>query len=207
LELGASAGLNLNMDRYGYDLGGVKAGVSGSPVQLRPEWSGPAPAHADVEVVRRRGVDLNPLDSSQHETAARLLAYVWPDQPERLARIAAAIDVAGRYPPIVEHADGADWIEARLAEPQDAGVTRIVYHSIALQYFPAEGRKRVIDAIKLAGAQATANRPLAWLSMEFAVDVTSHALLRVRSWPDTGALETLAHVHPHGAKITWLVRL
>jgi hypothetical protein len=104
----------------------------------------------------------------------------------------------------VDRADGADWIEARLAEPQDAGVTRIVDHSIALQYFPAARRTRVIDAIKAAGARATADRPLAWLSMEFTAEVTSHAVLRLQTWPGTGELESLAHVHPHGAKITWL---
>jgi hypothetical protein len=204
LELGASAGLNLNLDRYGYNLGGVTAGVLTSTVQLHPDWTGPAPACADIDVVRRRGVDLNPLDVSQPDTAARLLAYVWSDQPERLGRIAAAIKIALVHPPTVDRADGADWIEARLAEPQEAGVTRIVDHSIALQYFPAAGRTRVIDAIRAAGARATADRPLAWLSMEFTAEVTSHAMLRLQCWPRTGELESLAHVHPHGAKITWL---
>ncbi len=204
LELGASAGLNLNMDCYGYDLGGVTVGVAGSAVQLRPDWTGPSPARANVDVVSRRGVDLNPLDVSLSGTAARLLAYVWPDQPERLARIAAAIEIARAHPPCVDQADGADWIEARLGEPQDAGVTRIVYHSIALQYFPTEGRQRVIAAIKAAGARATRDRPLAWLSLEFTAEVTSHALLRLQCWPGTGTLETLAHVHPHGTKIEWL---
>ena len=37
-ELGASAGLNLQLDRYGYDLGGLRAGDPGSPLQLKPDW-------------------------------------------------------------------------------------------------------------------------------------------------------------------------
>ena len=43
LELGSSAGLNLNMRLYGYDLGGVLAGDPDSPVRLHPDWRGPPP--------------------------------------------------------------------------------------------------------------------------------------------------------------------
>ena len=35
LEVGASAGLNLLVDRYGFRIGSVMAGIPGSPVQLR----------------------------------------------------------------------------------------------------------------------------------------------------------------------------
>jgi hypothetical protein len=204
LELGASAGLNLNLDRYGYNLGGVHAGDDQALVQLAPVWSGPSPRFAKIDVVERRGVDLNPLDVSNPDIAARLLAYVWPDQPERLARIAAAIAVAHHHPPQVERGDGANWIERALAEPQEAGVTRVVYHSIALQYFPQAARERVITAIRQAGEKASADRPLAWLSMEFSAHVTTHAVLSLQCWPGTGSRETLAHVHPHGAALTWL---
>ncbi len=203
LELGASAGLNLNMDHYSYDLGGVIGGDRHSAIRLRPKWNGAPPAFSDVDVVRRRGVDLNPLDVSDSKIAARLLAYVWPDQSERLARIAAAIDLAQLHPPSVERGDGADWIEARLAEPQEEGATRIIFHSIALQYFPADGRRRVVEAIKRAGDRATMQRPLAWLSMEFTAEVKAKAQLRLQTWPGQGALETLAQVHPHGAEIDW----
>jgi hypothetical protein len=204
LELGASAGLNLNMDHYGYDLGGVRAGKAGSSVQLAPEWTGPPPLAADVEIVRKSGVDLNPLDVSQGDVAALLLAYVWPDQPTRLKRIAAAIDLSQTHRPQVDRGDGAVWIETALAAPQEMGVTRVVYHSIALQYFPEAGRKRVITAIHDAGEAATPERPLAWLSMEFSAEVKAYAMLRLQCWPGSGKMETLAELHPHGAKIKWL---
>src|SRR4051812_46736171 len=50
LELGASAGLNLVLDRYGYELGGVGAGDPASELQLKPEWKGPQPPGAAVKV-------------------------------------------------------------------------------------------------------------------------------------------------------------
>lgn len=203
LELGASGGLNLNMDRFGYDLGGVVAGDPASAVQLHPVWSGAPPVAAPVEVIDRAAVDLNPLDMTQPEVANRMLAYIWPDQGDRVARAEAAIAIARAFPPPVEPGDGADWIEARLAMPQQPGVTRLVYHSIALQYFPPEDRERVRLALAAAGACATPDRPLAWLSMEFHDQVTL-AELRLTCWPGDGHHQLLARCHPHGARVEWL---
>lgn len=45
-ELGASAGLNLQADRYRYDLGGLAAGDPESPLLLNPDWNGPPPPAA-----------------------------------------------------------------------------------------------------------------------------------------------------------------
>lgn len=50
-ELGASAGINTMMDRYHYDLAGVMAGPSGSPMQIKPEWRGSPPPDNPVEIV------------------------------------------------------------------------------------------------------------------------------------------------------------
>ena len=202
LELGASAGLNLNMDRFAYDLGGVACGDAGSAVKLSPAWAGP-PLHAEpVEIVARGGVDLGPLDVTDPAVADRMMAYIWPDQAERALRTGAAIAIAQAHPPLVEAGDGAAWIERKLTEPQQAGVTRVIYHSIALQYFPAEGQARVKAAIQAAGASATADRPLAWLSMEF-VSMNTPPELSLRCWPGDGVRELLATCHPHGATVDW----
>jgi hypothetical protein len=192
LELGASGGLNLNMDRFAYDLGGCAAGDAGSPVRVAPKWSGPVPPIVPVEIVARAGVDLNPLDMTDADVADRMMAYIWPDQAERVARAQAAIALARQFPPPVERGDGADWIERRLALPQAEGVARVVY----------QGRRRVADAIKAAGRCASAGKPLAWLSMEFQSEVIA-AELTLRCWPGDGAAELLARCHPHGAHVSW----
>lgn len=201
IELGPSAGLNMNMDRFGYDLGGAIAGDSGSGVRIKPQWSGPAPVVAPVNIVSRVGIDRNPLDVSRPEVADRLLAYVWPDQQERVARAEAAIALAQRYPPPIESGDAAEWLEKKLAEPQAEGVARIVYHSIVLQYLPPEGRARVREALRAAGARATGKRPLAWLSMEFSAE-SATAEIRLTGWPDAEPRK-LGDTHPHGAFIQW----
>jgi hypothetical protein len=42
----------------------------------------------------------------------------------------------------VEQDDAAAWLDRRLAEPARPGMSRIVYHSVALRYFPAEAQDR-----------------------------------------------------------------
>ncbi len=200
LELGASAGLNLVLDRYGYDLGGVRSGDPGSPLQLKPEWKGDPPPDARVEVARRRGVDLHPLDA--RSDGDRLLAYVWPDQAGRLARLETALALAAADPPEVATGEAADWLEARLGEPGIAGVTRVVLHSIAFQYFPEETKARIAAAMARAGAEATLAAPLAWLRYEHEAG-EDRITLRLKTWP-SGEERLLAHCHPHGSSVRWL---
>ncbi|MBV8686004.1 MAG: DUF2332 family protein [Alphaproteobacteria bacterium] len=199
LELGASAGLNLHLDRYRYDLGGRPAGDPASPLRLAPDWEGPPPPDAEVRVASRRGVDINPLDPRRDGN--RLLAYVWPDQIRRLAQLEAALAVAAGHPAPVDRGDAAGWLESRLAERQHPGTTRVVLHSIAFQYFPAESKARIVAALAEAGKAAGARSPLAWLRYEF--DAEDRAVeLRLTTWP--GGERLLARGHPHGAALSWI---
>lgn len=204
IEIGASAGLNLNMDHFGYRLGGVVAGDLRSPLQLMPDWMGADPDVSDVIVADRLGIDLNPLDVTDAAIADRLMAYSWPDQRDRMTRTQTAIAMAQKTPPPLVKGNAMDLLEPLLAEQQAEGRTRVIYHSIALQYFTEEQRMAVRDMIEAAGARATPARPLAWLSLEFQTQGAPLAELRLRCWPGTGVTETLAHVHAHGAMLTWV---
>ena len=198
-ELGASAGLNLLLDRFGYDLGGLRCGEADSAVQLRPQWKGGPPPDAKVRIRDRGGVDRNPLDAIRDGDA--LLAYVWPDQPERLARLEAALAIAGCDPPDVERADAADWLERRLAIEPQPGVTRWVLHSIAFQYFAPETQARVRAHIEKVGERASETAPLAWLRFEMLGNDRKPSV-RLRTWP--GEERLLAWAHPHGSAVEWL---
>lgn len=198
-ELGASAGLNLLLDRYGYELGGLPVGDPASGVQLRPDWEGPSPPAAPVSVIGRRGTDLNPARLPGE--GSRLLAYVWPDQPERLQRLEAALTIAAAVPPEVDRAGAADWLDARLALESEPGIVRVVMHSIAFQYFDTDSQKRVAARIEAAGKRASSGAPLAWLRYE-QEPKTGKPSLRLRTWP--GGEELLARAHPHGRSIHWL---
>ncbi|MBC2779006.1 DUF2332 domain-containing protein [Parasphingopyxis marina] len=202
LELGASAGLVLNLARYSYELGGARVGEPTSPLLLAPEWRGDPPPGAGVTVVTQRGVDLNPVYLSDPAAAERLIAYVWADQPERIARVETAIGLARAFPPAIVPGRAGDWLEKRLAGPSAEGAMRIVYHTIAFQYFPAEEQERVRAAIETAGAEASDTRPLGWLSFEMNPAKTA-CELRLTLWPSGEELH-LANAHPHATWIEWL---
>jgi len=200
-ELGASAGLNLRLDDYRYTLGGHGHGRADARVHLVPQWEGPPPPTARVTVAARRGIDLNPIDVRDPAARDRLLAYVWPEQAERIARLEAALAAAADPPP-VDRGDAAAWVEANVAPVE--GRTGVVFHSIAFQYFPAGTQARIAAHMDLAGARATATAPLAWLRYEMAVDdPAAPPTLRLRLWPG-GEDRLLAHAHPHGTTIRWL---
>ncbi|CAN5242808.1 DUF2332 domain-containing protein [soil metagenome] len=203
-ELGASAGLNSLLDRYGFRLGETSAGDPGSPVQLAPEWRGASPPSADVRVVTRRGVDMRPLDVSDPETRRTLSAYVWADQIDRLNRLNAALDLAAADPPPIDRGDAADWLETSLAVEPQPGVCRVVMHTIAFQYFPAEAQDRIRAHMGRVGAAATPEAPLAWLTFEAEGDGFERwPVLRLRTWPGDGDAAYLARGHPHGAWYEW----
>lgn len=201
-ELGASGGLNLRLGTYGYTLGGHRYGPENATVHLAPKWHGAPPPDATVEVVARRGVDVAPVDVTDPAAQARLLAYVWPDQPARVARLEAALVAAAADPAPVDRADAADWVERHVAPVE--GRTVVVFHSIAFQYFPPGTQARIAAHMVAQGALATAAAPLAWLRYEIAVDDPgAPPTLRLRLWPG-GEDRLLAEAHPHGASIQWL---
>lgn len=164
LELGASAGLNLNWDRFRYRTQSWSWGGE-SPVEIDTDWSGPAPPDVRPQIRRRAACDLNPLDIDDPAQLTRLRAYIWPDQPERLARFDGAVALARQGRVNVERADAAVWLEQKLSERACDAAT-IVYHSIFLQYPPRESRAAIAAAIRQAGERATPDAPLAWLRLE-----------------------------------------
>lgn len=216
LELGCSAGLNLVPDRYCHRLGQRTAGQPDSCLRLEPEWEGADPPAARLDIAWRAGVDLNPLDVANPGERNRMLAYIWPDQPQRLDRMARAMAIVAENPPEIVRGDAADFVEARVRPEQ--GVATTVYHSIAFQYFPAETQARIRAHMEQAGAQATPAAPLAWLRYEMEVGpdggTTSESpTLRLTLWPgkdpsrrrDSGRDDRLlARAHPHGKLVHWL---
>ena len=201
-EIGASAGVNTMIERYRYDLGGVEVGPADSPMQLKPEWRGPPPPAGEVEIVAIRGCDMSPVDLSDPAEALRLKAYVWAEAHERMGRIEAATRLAAEKPPLLERKDAGDFVEERLETPQEAGVTRVLYHSVMWQYLPETTRRAITAAMEQAGAHATRERPLAWVRLETNRETFRHEL-SVRYWPDGDDPVTLSEAHPHGAWIAW----
>jgi hypothetical protein len=197
LEVGASAGLNLRWDRYRYSANGFSWGPADSELHLEFELEGKPPALPPaVDIAERRGCDANPVDASTPDGRLTLLAYIWPDQPERIARMRAALAVAEEVPVAIERDTAAAWTEWTLREPAPGRAT-VLYHSIVSQYLSDEERGAFFGHVRAAGERASADSPLAWLRME---PVDDRADLELTIWPG-GGTRRIARVGYHGSPI------
>jgi hypothetical protein len=204
LEIGSSAGINLMIDRYFYDLGLVKVGPEADPVMaFTPEWRGSPPPDRKIEIASLKGCDVAPLDLTDPAQALKLKAYVWPEHRVRFERLDAAIAAAGMKRPDLVRMNAADFVEQQLAVPQAAGTTRIVMHSIVWQYVPKDQQQRITRAIEDWGSRATSDCALAWIALEGNRTLLSHGL-EVRYWPGGEKATLLAAAHAHGAWIEWM---
>ena len=209
LEIGASAGLNLNADRFRYVVGGVPLGAPAGSLEFVEPWEGtpvadPAGAAARLRVTERAGCDHAPIDATTPAGLLELQSYIWPDEPERLARIAHAAGVAARHPVSVQRRSAGAWLVARLADVRPDTLT-VIWQSVVNQYLDSGER----DAIR--SAFASAGGPLAWLTLEPpAVDDRQDGSfeLRCRERPEDngrGEARLLAHAGYHGPPVVWEV--
>ena len=202
-EIGSSAGMNLLTNRYRYDLGGVVSGPDDSPVTIKPEWNGPPPPADPFSIHSVCGCDIQPINVRDDAAANRLMAYIWPEMPERFERMKAGIEMIRERPVNLIQADAADFVEAQLAEPQAADTARVLMHSIVWQYLPDDTQHRIQAAMATAGEAATAEKPLAWISLETNRATFRHEL-KVRYWPGGSEPAHLGEAHAHGIWVNWL---
>jgi hypothetical protein len=164
IDVGRSAGLNLHVDRVGITYSnGQTLGDPSSPVQVSASVVGdrPIPARAMPEVVARIGVDPDPVDVTDAEDARWLRACLWPDQPERAARLDAEMAVAATAPPLLLRGNAVEMLPDAVARvPADA--LPVVTTTWALSHLPLENRLRFLHRLD----DAAAGRPVAWVSAE-----------------------------------------
>lgn len=202
-EIGASAGLNLLLDRFHYRYGAAEWGDPDSPVSLAPEVRGDIPSlDGALAITARDGCDLFPIDTSDTEARLRLRAFVWADQEMRLARLRGALDLAAETPPKIEACGAADFVRRKLEQRQQ-GEAFVLFHSIMWQYMPSSEQAEIIELTESAGETATAASPVFWLRMEPDDTRDPHAMLTLTKWPDA-VQRTLARCDYHGRWIEWI---
>ena len=207
IEVGASAGLCLYPDRWGYawTFPDGHTVTAGTEPRLACEVTGEPPLPAEPpEVAWRAGIDLHPLDVTDADAMAWLQILVWPEQVARRDRLAAAIEVACAEPPYLREGDLLDTLPALLDEVP-AGTAPVVFHSAVIAYLETPDRDRFHDLMTGLVAEGRC----VWVSNE-----GPRVLPRVAATgplPGPGPLFVLgvdgravAHTHGHGRTLDWL---
>ena len=207
LEIGASAGLCLVLDRYNYDYGVTSLTGSTATADLVLSCSAdptvPLP-HALPEIAWRAGLDTNPLDIHNPGQKVWLETLVWPSETDRLLRLQAAMSVAGQEEFHLEtgdlHTDDLDQLAARA--PKDA--TLVIFHSAVLAYTLDLARRDVF-------ARRIGKLTDYWISNESPVLFSDFGSDLLETRPDSDFLMALngrpvAWTDPHGASIKWIAQ-
>jgi hypothetical protein len=203
IEIGPSAGLNLNWDQYGVrycrDGAVVAEALPDAPLVLDCELKTdvPPPVTGLPHLGRRLGLELHPVNLLNDDDRTWLRALVWPDQPQRLARLDAAIALFLQAPAEIRSGDALALLPEALAEvPRDEAVC--VYHTIVTYQFSAAMREGLESLLATAGLR----RPVWHLSLEFdgqsdfAVTLAHHEGGLVRS-------RILGSASAHGGWLAW----
>lgn len=216
LDVGASAGLNLLVDRFRYDYGelqrGAPAGADVLTIDCRLRGEGRPDGPPMPPIVIREGIDLAPVDLGDEEAVRWLRACVWPTDRLRAERFERAVTLARVNPPSVKRSSDAlaaivRWIDAT---PPDA--MRVVFHSWVLYYFTPDDRERFTCVME----ELVRKDDVIWLSAESAALVIGGRPSPARGdYPGSTAYvacvrdgarvryTTLADAHPHGTWMAW----
>ena len=203
LEVGASAGLCLLPDRYGYDYGlrRIEPAVENAPIfRCATSEAFPFP-EAVPQIVWRLGLDLNPIDVSSDEQVEWLEALVWPGHEDRAEKLRAAIEIARSDPPRIMKGNLLTDLEP-LLEMAPKGATLVVFHTAVLAYVASQQQRDEFAAMMMQGNAV-------WVSNEgpelfsFSTAIAPAAPTRGRFLMTVDGTP-VAWTGPHGQSIDWL---
>ncbi|QYJ03432.1 DUF2332 domain-containing protein [Nocardioides panacisoli] len=208
LEVGASAGLCLYPDLWGYrwQTGrGVRTFGPDRPV-LECDVTGPVPLRfPPFEVHWRGGIDLHPLDVLDDDDVAWLTTLVWPEHEDRRRTLEQAIWMARTDPPHVRAGNLLTRLPRMLAEMREAApeAVPVVFHSAVIAYLDDDDRARFARMMTDLVAEGRCH----WISNEgrhVLPDVTASAPA-----PPGGQFvlgidgQSVGHTHGHGRSLHW----
>ena len=144
IEVGASAGLCLLPDHYGYDYGRLHIAPptpNAPTLACVADAATPVPAAAP-QIVWRAGLDLNPLDPADADQVAWLETLIWPGQEHRLATLHRALALATTLRPRIVKGDLlSDDLDTLCAEAPK-GATLVIFHTAVMMYITDLGDRQ-----------------------------------------------------------------
>jgi len=207
IEIGPSAGLNLNWDRYAYRYengADIRSGGAASDLVVDSAWRGVVPPPVPPQhppVAHRIGLELNPVDLASEADRRWLLALLWPGRPERIARMRKALAIAVAHMPPIRAGDALAALPAELSAVAAAHAA-VVVHSMVTYQWNEPMWARLDDSLRAASHDRRVYRLFS--DRVARTDAPDAYPLRLRVY-DGGDVteERLADVHHHGAWIEW----
>lgn len=202
IELGPSAGLNLLWDRYGYRYEAGMWGDPASPLLLVGDERSPVPGdllQTEVDVRRRVGIDLNPVDVTSDE-GIRLLETFVREEGHR-SRLAQAAKVLASDPPELVRGDYLDLLPG-LLDAREKGRMTVVFQTLSTVYLTDGERARLRAIVDDAGAAG----PLAWISTPTPEEHGQRRgdyPLELAIWPN-GERRIVARMNVRGEWLEWI---
>lgn len=213
VDVGTSAGLNLRLDSYGYDYapGGRLGDVGRVHITTEVRRAAPIPTRMPT-IVDRLGLDRAPIDVTDAEDARWLLACIWPDQADRFARLAGAIEIAREVPVTLRRGDAVDDLAETVAFVSGGDAHPVVLNTWVLNYLPDDRRARYVAELNALGA----TQDLSWVFAESpglcpglptpsALEGEHITVLTCVRWRrGVRTVDHLATAHPHGYWLDWM---
>ncbi|MET8800507.1 DUF2332 domain-containing protein [Nocardia sp. NPDC004568] len=175
LETGSSGGLLLHMDRFGYapsDIQHIYGNAEESELIFGNAWSGLPKNVADtpLQIMERRGCDLNPHDVTTPRGRADLIVATGSFDPPTIAQQEAAMRVASKYQDVrIERGDAIQWLRDSLTEPRPDTTTVVMssmFHGFLSSQQRADFDEVIRDAVRSAPesniAEVQLRRPSNW---------------------------------------------
>jgi hypothetical protein len=204
VEIGPSAGFNLNWDLYAYSYVSEGREVAACPtpdasLSLTAEARGPLVPLIDPRmphVLSRVGLELNPVRLSDPADRLWLKALIFPELQTRIARLDAAIATALKHQPPIRFGDALALITPTLEALPATGMP-VIYHSFVTYQFSTDMQRRFDEAL----LTHSRHRPLYRVSVEW--EKAEHPVRVSRYENGVESSIVLADCNPHGAWIEW----
>jgi hypothetical protein len=206
IDIGASAGLNLNFDRYEYYYNDKKVyGDSGVKLHCQIKEGNVPIIQLFKGIVQKIGIDQHLIDLTDAEDILWLQALIWPDQTERFLRLKEALKAPGLSEiKLIKGSTIADF--KKVIEAVDPDETLIVSATHVLYQFTAKLLLEFYDLLDAIGQ----NRDFYFLSAEATKAVqlkygVNHTAVVLTTYKDKLKQETLiAEANGHGNWIRWI---